>query len=125
MRKVNRSQSVIKNLKKKKKTFFFENVVTDDIDRQDKQWIIYLIIITIISYTFSHFWMTIVMWSRVKQCECKLQIKILQNVKQISVLTSVNCCDYAVKKNVISLLTHLLLSVSIYVLVIIFYIYST
>jgi len=37
MRKVNRSQSVIKNLKKKKKTFFFENVVTDDIDRQDKQ----------------------------------------------------------------------------------------
>ncbi len=52
-------------------------------------------------------------------------MKILQNVKQISALTSVNCCDYVVEKNVISLLTYLLLSVSIYVLVIIFYIYST
>ncbi len=52
-------------------------------------------------------------------------MKILQNVKQISVFTSVNCCDCAVEKNVISLLIHLLLSVSIYVLVIISYIYST
>ncbi len=77
------------------------------------------------TYTSSHFWMTIVMWSEVKQCECELQTEILQNVKQISALTSVNCCDCAVEKNVISLLTHLLLSAPIYVLVIISYIYST
>ncbi len=65
------------------------------------------------------------MWSGVKQCECKLQMEILQNVKQISTLTSVDCCDCAVGEDVISLLTHLLLSASIYVLVIISYIYST
>jgi len=35
----------------------------------------------------------IVMWSEIKQCECELQTEILQNVKQISVLTSVNCCE--------------------------------
>ncbi len=54
-----------------------------------------------------------------------LQTEILQNIKQISAFTSVNCCDCAVEKDVISLLTHLLLSTSIYVLVIISYIYST
>ncbi len=76
-------------------------------------------------YISSYFWMTIVMWSEIKQCECKLQTEILQNVKQISALTLVNYCDYAVGKNVILLLTHLLLSAPIYVLVIISYIYST
>ena len=80
---------------------------------------------TTMIYTSSYFWMTIAMWSGVKQCECKLQMEILQNVKQISTPTSVDCCDYAVGEDVISLLTHLLLSASIYVLVIISYIYST
>jgi len=80
---------------------------------------------TTTTYISSHFQTTIVMWSEIKQCECELQTEILQNVKQISALTSVNCCDCAVEKNVILLLTHLLLSVSIYVLVIISYIYST
>jgi len=58
-------------LKKEEENFFLE-VVINDIDRQCKQWIIYLIIITIIICTSSHFWMIIVMWSRVTQCECKL-----------------------------------------------------
>ncbi len=80
---------------------------------------------TTMTHTSSCFWTTIVMWSEVKQCECELQTEILQNVKQISALTSVNCCDCAVGKDVILLLTHLLLSASIYVLVIISYIYST
>ncbi len=77
------------------------------------------------THTSSHFWTTIVMWSGVKQCECELQTEILQNVKQTSAPTSADCCDCAVGKNVISLLTHLLLSAPIYVLVIISYIYST
>ncbi len=48
-------------LRKKEKNFFFKNVVINDIDRWDRQWIIYLTVIMTMTYTSSHFWTIIVM----------------------------------------------------------------